>query len=353
MKVNYIKGRELSEYILEEKKAIFKQHNKTGRALDKYLRETGKHLIERMIHTYVHLLKGLMKLEKAELVHYDLKTENIILDDERKIPIIIDFGLSIDVKDLMISLTNIKAIKDLFYVYAPEYHVWCSEIMFLSFLYNVLLAGGAEEARGTGRAGGDGGRDMDEASSSLKLSREDVSRFSREVVSKNPVFQKLFNENVREEYKKVIYDYYVFFVGLSLREIQEKLLKPKYIYTWDKYSLAMIYLRIIYYLYNGQMERIQGDEFMYSFSRYLLSQVHPNPEKRMSNRESMKELIRMVRGMGDVDGMGGMSGMGGLGLSDVGVKLDDYRKNVNDIRDKKRVDDKRMRETAMKIRGRG
>ena len=51
-------------------------------------------MIHNLIHSYNHLLSGINILIKNKVVHYDLKGDNILYDDFRKIPILIDFGLS-------------------------------------------------------------------------------------------------------------------------------------------------------------------------------------------------------------------------------------------------------------------
>ena len=50
-----------------------------------------------IIHGYIYLLFSLFMLNKQGIIHYDIKGENIMYDEKRDIPIIIDFGLSFEV----------------------------------------------------------------------------------------------------------------------------------------------------------------------------------------------------------------------------------------------------------------
>ena len=96
MKLDYIKGELFIEYII-------KQRNNTE-------------LIHNLIHSYNHLLSGINILIKNKVVHYDLKGDNILYDDSRKIPILIDFGLSIpfNFSETILSQTRIFLINILY-----------------------------------------------------------------------------------------------------------------------------------------------------------------------------------------------------------------------------------------------
>ena len=80
-----------------------------------------------------HLLKVLLtsvkKLATIGIVHYDLKENNVIVK-KNGTPIIIDFGISLNMNDLDGSLT------DMFYAYAPDYTPWCPEIHIICYFVN-------------------------------------------------------------------------------------------------------------------------------------------------------------------------------------------------------------------------
>jgi hypothetical protein len=85
-----------------------------------------KHFFE----SYVYLLNSLTVLSNYNIIHYDLKQNNISIDNSKRIPIIIDFGLSFRLDDLITDLDYEKY----FYIYYDKYSPWCLEIILISFI---------------------------------------------------------------------------------------------------------------------------------------------------------------------------------------------------------------------------
>ena len=78
-------------------------------------------------------------LNNHGIIHYDIKGENIMYDKSRDIPVIIDFGLSIIKKDIKPNFNDpdyIDRLSNYFYVYAPDYSLWCLDIHYLCFIIN-------------------------------------------------------------------------------------------------------------------------------------------------------------------------------------------------------------------------
>lgn len=66
--------------------------------------ENNKELIKfynGFIKHFSHLLVGLNKLEKREIIHFDLKYSNILMNNRTGLPIIIDYGISLNMKDIL------------------------------------------------------------------------------------------------------------------------------------------------------------------------------------------------------------------------------------------------------------
>jgi serine/threonine protein kinase len=77
-----------------------------------------------LIDTYQYLSKSLNKLKTQKIVHYDLKANNIIYDKESEIPIIIDFGLSINLDNINPTAPEPKLLTHYFFD-TYEYDYWC------------------------------------------------------------------------------------------------------------------------------------------------------------------------------------------------------------------------------------
>ena len=82
-----------------------------------------------MVQSYQYLLTSIQKLHSKNIIHYDLKNDNIIFNNDTNLPLIIDFGLSLDMTKL-----NSKNITDYFYIYAADYYIWPPEIHLISYL---------------------------------------------------------------------------------------------------------------------------------------------------------------------------------------------------------------------------
>ena len=92
-----------------------------------------KHPFYFVLENHKYLLKSLSKLQKRKIIHYDLKQNNIMFDNQNNIPIIIDFGISILTKKIDAKNPDIISLKNFFYN-DSEYLAWPLDTMFLSNL---------------------------------------------------------------------------------------------------------------------------------------------------------------------------------------------------------------------------
>jgi len=80
--------------------------------------------------SHLYLLNSLFVLSNYNIIHYDLKQNNISIDETKRIPIIIDFGLSFRFDDLITDFDY----EQYFYIYYDKYPPWCLEINIISFI---------------------------------------------------------------------------------------------------------------------------------------------------------------------------------------------------------------------------
>lgn len=207
--------------------------------LSKYILNTvdrnPKQLIRILVDTYKNLLVGFDKLNAAGIVHMDVKENNIMIDDNTKNPIIIDFGLSSEIKDL-----DKNDYKDTFFVYGPDYGPWCIDICMLTYMANELES----EIIPPGMLGF-----LDyEEKKAVKwqdgmVTKEKITKVITDFIKKNNVMTDLLSEKQRSEYNKKLHDYFNGFVGKKWSEVAESLLEN--VSTWDSYALSATYLQII------------------------------------------------------------------------------------------------------------
>ena len=227
MEIPFIGGKNYQEYVLSQ--------------------EDNKNAFLYLIETYNRLLLAIETLARNNIVHFDFKDNNIVFNEIKKIPIFIDFGLSINlnkVKDYLL---------DYFYIYAPDYYYWPLEVHYLNFLLH----------------------EKDEAS------EEDINNMASEFIKNCPVLLKNFSpkflQNYFDECVKILKKY---------KEISNENIVD-YILTnakkWDNYSLSMGFLQ------NLRAFNPKGfvkNNFIIHFAGILVKNIHPNPEKRMTPKET-------------------------------------------------------------------
>jgi serine/threonine protein kinase len=159
-----------------------------------------KEILTYILYSYDYLLQNIETLNKHGIIHFDLKLSNILIEKSKKIPIIIDFGLSIPLNDI-----RPETYKKYFYAYSPSYYIWCIEIHIICYLVKVNPV----------------------------LTKDALTGLIDEYV-KNNIGLKIFSDTFVWHFRDTAVDYYtrhIIDTGATRDEIIKKLLK--YIRTWD------------------------------------------------------------------------------------------------------------------------
>jgi len=85
-----------------------------------------------MLDSHQYLVEAIEELEKQKIVHHDIKSNNVMYSDTQHVPIIIDFGVSFQMKDLY----KEEKLKDIFFTAYEKYPPWCLEITFIAAIIN-------------------------------------------------------------------------------------------------------------------------------------------------------------------------------------------------------------------------
>ncbi len=193
------------------------------------------------INSYSLLLRSLTLLSEAGIVQLDLKPENILYDWVNHRPIIIDFGIAIDLNTL-----TPRGWADRFFVYAPDYYIWPIDVHYICYLVNV----------------------------NDQPSLEDVTALVTEAVARNKGLAG-FSRGFRERYTAAAISYYRTLVGRPPAAVVGDLLN--YANTWDTYSLSVMYLRA---LGAWSKARYANNRFVTTLTRTLLASMAPVPSRR-------------------------------------------------------------------------
>ena len=213
--------------------------------------------------SFEHLLQAISKLADKEIVHFDLKADNIIYNTKIGKPQIIDFGISMPIgKDKFD-----KKLHKYFYVYAPEYYVWPLEVHMICYFLH-----------GSAPGGGDA------------LSKTDAHLVAEEFVEHHKVLSFLSTKE-RKQYLSDCLKVVETYVGMSQEQMVDKV-KSSY-KTWDNYAISVVYFKLFVELFPREeldYDRGNNSVFVDQFVRLLLVNMNPYPSKRLSIAETQKQL---------------------------------------------------------------
>lgn len=215
-----------------------------------------KHVIIGIIENYTYLLEALETLLNANIVHFDIKSDNILYNQHTHLPLILDFGLSIYMPDLKAETMGIY-----FYNYTPDYYVWPLEVHVINFLLYELEEGG--EA-GIGEA--------------------DVKKIAAAYVQHNKGLTN-FSLNFSKDYLAACETYLRTYVGKNKKKTIDKLLS--FYSSWDNYSLSILYLKTLSLMFP---EGFHKNSLILYFSQMLLYNIHPDPTKRYTLAETKQRF---------------------------------------------------------------
>ncbi len=224
--------------------------------------ETNSHLLLKIVESYNNLASSLGKLVDMNIVHHDLKLDNILIGSNNNLPIIIDFGISLNMKN--ISETDEK-LKDYFYVHAPDYYPWSLDIHIINYIVQV-------------RSDGEYG----------PINFEELKEIADEYCRGNLALD-VFSDSFRKAYNEKCYSYLRSLVGKRNNEILRILLNNYK--SWDIYALSVIYLRLIGYIFNNKYPKTK---FLAEFIQLNLINISPNPNERLSCKDSVKYIDDLI-----------------------------------------------------------
>ena len=215
-----------------------------------------KQFFRTFFKSYYDILDGLIHLNKATIVHNDLRGDNILCRDTTGKPIIIDFGQAYD--DEMVAS---KDYKNVFETYGPDYPPWCMELHIICFIVFKL------------------------SNTLEQVTEEIITQILNEVTSTNRLFT-LYSIEERDSYISNLKKYLAQFHGKTGIDIITELIK--YRNTWDNYAVAVIYFRIM-------KDMFLTNYFLTTeFTTLLKSILFAMPNVRMTAEQTKAALLKMT-----------------------------------------------------------
>jgi hypothetical protein len=188
--------------------------------------------LKQIINKHLFLLESLEVLNRENVLHLDIKSDNIMIDDTTKRPIIIDFGISYDASKLQIE--EYKKTTEPFGIIIDYYTPWCFEIILLTHISRYLI--GKKDGKSL---------IIDAEKEKRKITSDEIAKLKSETlekfIKKNTILQmSIFTDAEKQEYLSRLQNMINGFEGKTWTEIWNIIIATKD--TWDNYGLSVMIL---------------------------------------------------------------------------------------------------------------
>lgn len=236
-KIRYVGNQDLNAYLYHI--LIAECNNSSLVKCLSHLKKTKNiiNLLSKVVETHLYLLNSIKLLNENGIVHLDLKFNNIIHDKDNDVFIIIDFGLSKQIKDM--EATNYqKYSKRRFGVLVETYPPWAIDIVMLSYIAKQIKTNNSIADLNASVV------DLEKFKSKITETQlHEMKRHCTLYATKNEVFQmSIFTETDRKTMETKLHKWIDGFKGKTMREIWTTILS--FNKSWDNYSLAVMFLQI-------------------------------------------------------------------------------------------------------------
>jgi len=275
------------QYIPYVKNAEFKNmffHRMKDKNLKR--RKTSDIVIKRFFKGYLHLLNAMGNLNDKNIIHNDLHQYNIVYDTELKLPIILDFGYSLDSSafkptydmDTFIN-KNKKMVSNLFRfknLITIDFHYPWDEVVLHEFVKH---------------------------SFKNKKNNNYVNEFT--IVELLDTVKADIDENIYScfagfsndfinQYKTLLLEYIDSFKTKTPNQAYKELIKYKI--SWNNFVLSMVFIRMIKYIFKDDIP-INGKKNKYfaEFIKILLLNVHPYPKRRLGFNDTKTKVMNLYK----------------------------------------------------------
>ncbi len=207
-----------------------------------------------LIKGFNHLLKSIQLLINVNIVQFDLKGQNIVFDNKKTLPIIIDYGLSLPMDKI-----DTATMYNYFYIFAPEYYVWPLEVHYINLLLHIT------------------------SEPTMAQLRDLAKRYT-----KSNAALEAFSPKFRNNYEILCLQTLQEYTELSFKDRIKTAIKAWT--TWDNYSLSIIYLKFIFYLTRAKNNKSLDNSFVKFMTKLIVMNIHPNFKRRLSIKATINRF---------------------------------------------------------------
>jgi len=222
-------------------------------------------IIEKMIRGLRHSLRGLKQLADIDVVHYDIKENNIICRDSGT-PVFIDFGLSFETGWLDPNNNEFQEyVMQIFATSELLYYPWCIEIQLICY----IIAQNTNLQKDT------------EILLNLPVERKILDTFMVEYFDKNFASHNFIDKLKLKTTKDEFGVYINTWLGrsgaptMTYKKFFSKFFENENVKTWDVYSLSVCYLKLCKKYFNNVESSI-----IMKLEECLTNIIYSTPPKR-------------------------------------------------------------------------
>lgn len=272
-KIAYIGNKNILTYLLD----LLENENKI------------KNFSTEFFNIFIRLLEGYSLLHKQEIIHMDVKANNLIVN-EKKSPIIIDFGISFDIGELTEAKeldtdkeTYYDLLNDIFFNPEDKYQYWCFDIFVINYAMNNVLFD-----------------TKNRRINDMPVNIDDLIKCADIYFGSNNGIIHLLEENEKQSMKE---NHLTYLKEMSNYDDQTKINNTMWMHvigkllenakTWDIYGLIITYLEIFNILkIKEQKDKV---EYLQTFYKLLKTYMKEIPTKRMSTEELNKVITTQLQ----------------------------------------------------------
>jgi serine/threonine protein kinase len=241
----------------------------------------------KMINTHQTVLTGIMKLNNANIMHFDMKENNIMCRNKSGRPIIIDYGISVDT-------TNIASAefdaRNVFFAYTDTYPSWCLDITMLTYMVNNSKNADIKQSKMN-------------AWRDEKASVESATKVISDYIEKNQGMIDVLTKEEQEKYKVAMNAYYTPLVEGGMMNIPtwgsvyDEIIKNHK--SWDNYGVAITFLFLLNDL--NLQKKVEEIPFMKEYTNIMKEIVLSVPDKRPSAEETLTKMRTSLSNIGRIE----------------------------------------------------
>ena len=216
------------------------------------------------IKHFSHLLVGLNKLEKREIIHFDLKYSNILMSNRTGLPIIIDYGISLNMKDVIkVGRYDTVRLSPTFYERMRydtiESFIYPLDIQIITYLCILKVHHNVDE-----------------------ISKDHLYNVVDQYINNNDLLKSEFNKNELRD------KYYRFVNKIKISKIEKIILNMlKYWNTIDMYSLCCHYFIIL-------KELRLNNVILIELKKILRNYIGLLPNERYNSKEMLIKISKLL-----------------------------------------------------------